>query len=85
MSPLERIKAVYFFILLLVVLALYILNMLNVANNPAYLHSQSAFDNPTGRAFYALFITTAILLVIYGLFFLVTLIRNFWYLCRLTP
>ena len=85
MSLLDKAKAFFFFLLMLVLLSLYVTNMMNVASNPAYLTSTSAFNSGIAKAFFALLITTAVLLALYGIFFIFTLVRNFWYLCRLTP
>ena len=85
MSPLEKAKAMYFFLLMLVLLSLYVTNMMNVANNPAYLTSPSAIDGGVPKAFFGLLVTTAVLMSLYGVFFIFMLIKNFWYLFRLTP
>ncbi len=85
MSPMEKAKAAYFLVLLLSMVGLYVTNLMNVANNPVFLTTPSSYDNGTVRAFLALLVTTAVLLAAYCILFLVTLVRNFWYLCRSSP
>jgi formate-dependent nitrite reductase membrane component NrfD len=81
MSPIEKAKGAYFFILLIVLLCLYILNLLNVANNPAYMATPGALTKGTAQSFFIILIITGILFALYGIFYLVTLIRNFIYFC----
>ena len=85
MSPLEKAKAAYFFLLMLSMLSLYVTNLLNVANNPAFITTPSSYEHGTVKAFLALLVTTAVLLAAYCVLFLVTLVRNFWYLCQSSP
>jgi len=85
MSPMEKAKAAYFFLLMLSMLSLYVTNLLNVASNPAFITTPSSYEHGTVRAFLALLVTTAVLLAAYCVLFLVTLVRNFWYLCRSSP
>ena len=85
MSPLEKVKAAYFFLLMLSILSLYVTNLLNVANNPAFITTPNSYEHGTVKAFLALIVTTAVLLAAYCVLFLVTLVRNFWYLCQSSP
>ena len=85
MSPLEKAKVAYFFLLMLSLVSLHVTNLMNVANNPAFLTTPSSYDHGTVRVFLALLVITAVLLAAYCVLFLVTLVRNFWYLCRSSP
>ena len=47
MSILGKAKAIFFFFFMVVLVALYVTNMMNVANNPAYLMTPKSNLNGT--------------------------------------
>lgn len=85
MSPLSKAKAVFFFILMVDLMSLYVVHMLNVSHNPAYLTAPLTYMNGIGKTFVVLLAVTGILLGLYCIFYLVNLVRNFIYIRRLFP
>lgn len=78
-SILERLKSAYFFILLILVMSIYVVNFLNVQYDPS-LNPHT----PYARALLPLEIIVGIFMALYLIFYLVTFIRNLVYLCGMT-
>lgn len=85
MSPLQKAKAVFFFLLVVDLMSLYVVHMLNVSHNPAYLTAPLTYMNGIGKTFVALLAITGVLLGLYGLFYIFTLVQNFIYIRKLFP
>lgn len=78
-SILEKLKSAYFFILLVLVMSVYVVNFLNVQYDPS-LNSRTPF----ARALLPLEIIVGIFMAVYLIFYVVTFIRNLIYLCGMT-
>ena len=78
-SIIERLKSAYFFILLVLVMSIYVVNFLNVQYDPSL-----NLRTPYGRALLPLEIIVGIFMALYLIFYLVTFIRNIVYLCGMT-
>jgi hypothetical protein len=59
--------------------------MMNVSQDPSYLSSPTGLETKSAKALLSLIIIVAIFLLIYLIFFGVTLIRNFYFFFQLTP
>jgi len=78
-SILEKLKSAYFFVLLILVMSIYVVNFLNVQYDPS-LNPRT----PYARALLPLEIIVGIFMTLYLIFYLVTFVRNFFYLCGMT-
>jgi hypothetical protein len=78
-SIIERLKSAYFFILLVLVMSIYVVNFLNVQYDPSL-----NLRTPNGRALLPLEIIVGIFMALYLIFYVVTFVRNIVYLCGMT-
>jgi hypothetical protein len=78
-SILEKLKSAYFFVLLILVMTIYVVNFLNVQYDPS-LNPRT----PYARALLPLEIIVGIFMALYLIFYLFTFVRNVVYLCGMT-
>ena len=75
----ERLKSAFFFVLLILVMAIYVVNFLNVQYDPS-LNPRT----PYAHALLPLGIILGVFLGLYLLFYLFTFCRNLIYFCGMT-